>query len=309
MPARTSAQRRAVFKRCKTPASRAECDVDLFLEYYFLTDGQPDPSKTPEPLILPGIRAASISFESRDIPGLSTCHGGDWRTHTAVVGWGYGAVEAVAKRITEEVERAEKEKREEIWSAAMEKHHQYMSSQPSDGSALPIRTIFDLHLCKGSYVMRCDRVMQEWPKDMHFTLNIATEAGDIMIAAFDFGVVEGDMLLCLSEDRLKEITGEEDDSEDDSEDEESIALARERDKQDPSTHRVYYRMSGRETFEGETFCPKAGHLDFSSDGRTSFDGLAHFFPYLDTNVQFQGFRVADAPRQLPGTKPALSWVS
>ena len=77
----------------------------------------------------------------------------------------------------------------------------------------------------------------------------------------------------------------------------------------PAFHRVYYRMKGYETDEGQSFGVRAGHLDFVSDGMTTFYGLAYFFPYLARNVTFQGFRVSNHPREVSEARPSLWWGS
>ncbi|KAK5994908.1 hypothetical protein PT974_03295 [Cladobotryum mycophilum] len=79
--------------------------------------------------------------------------------------------------------------------------------------------------------------------------------------------------------------------------EDNAGPAAKRRKKEPSPRRLYYRMRGRETGEGGLFEMESGHLDVTSNECIQFEGLAYFFPFLDSNVKFSGYRVSDKPRK------------
>lgn len=43
------------FNRCTTAGERANCDAGRFLDYYFLTNGEPDQTETPEAFVVYGV--------------------------------------------------------------------------------------------------------------------------------------------------------------------------------------------------------------------------------------------------------------
>lgn len=74
------------------------------------------------------------------------------------------------------------------------------------------------------------------------------------------------------------------------------------------SRRVYYRLRGRETGEGQILPDiESGHLDFMSDRCAKFEGLADYFPYVGKNVEFRGFKVSDKPRKKPDDWDAFSY--
>ncbi|KAK1996557.1 hypothetical protein LX36DRAFT_637800 [Colletotrichum falcatum] len=255
------------FAKCTTPAEKASCDLDRFMDRYFLTEGKP----------------------------------------------------------------------------------------AKDGT----RQAFDLERCQGSYVLRCEAAEdhQEHEPEALFTLDICAGKDGLLVAAHDFGLFEGTMILSRSEEKLRlldELEGKED-TDDGSydygyydEDEEDrrnkgpslaeVVASRKRKaesgggtagggpaqqqqqqqqqktrktkrrKLTPSfSRRVYFRMRWRETGEGKIHdAPEAGHLDFLGDRGTEFAGLAYEFPYMGRNVEFRGFKVSDAPRRRPEPWSAFS---
>lgn len=61
------------FAKCKAPGERANFDLHRFTDMYFLTDGKPDKTKAPEPLVLSELREPwHLRTMAERIPGLHT---------------------------------------------------------------------------------------------------------------------------------------------------------------------------------------------------------------------------------------------
>ncbi|KAH6886340.1 hypothetical protein B0T10DRAFT_461790 [Thelonectria olida] len=95
------------FTTCKTPSQRASCDVDHFLEHYFLTNGQPDPNKTPEPLTLQLDLTSRIDvhLKAEKIPGLYRAGGDGMNRPALAIGWDEAEVHILDSKIHKHVRR------------------------------------------------------------------------------------------------------------------------------------------------------------------------------------------------------------
>ncbi|KAM0418911.1 hypothetical protein ACHAPT_012176 [Fusarium lateritium] len=336
------------FSRCTTPGERANCDLGRFMNYYFLTDGQPDPTKTPTAFAVYGFDGRSrLHAISEKIPGLSTCSGGSDESRTLCIGWDCDAVSRLARSIDRQAHEEEKKKQESKWEKAMEAHENYVSksSQGSLSQGNKKRTTkgkasrsFELGRCKGSYVIKCDTVSDGWSMS-DFTMDICEGKRGTLIADYDFGVIQGTMLMSDCEETLDALAGTGDDSgeawdseeygtdygEMGSEDEDGpkakkrlakgvgtrkkAGPAPKRRKIAPSlARRVYYRLRGLETGEGQILSdPESGHLDFLSNSCATFVGLAYHLPYQGKNVEFRGYKVSDVPKKKAGEWDDFSW--
>ena len=85
----------------KVPVDLTNHDCNLFLAKYFLDqDGMPDPSKTPFPILLPGLLDRLALQQAADtIPGLKTSSGGEGEFRILVIGWKRVAVFHETERI------------------------------------------------------------------------------------------------------------------------------------------------------------------------------------------------------------------
>lgn len=326
------------FEKCTTPSERANFDAKRFINYYFLTNGIPDRTKTPEPLALYGLKDKfGIFFASSEISGLSTTKGSFYGEHTVCIGWDSDKLHALAKEVAKEDERLQREKQDARWEKCMEMHHKYVSdleknaSPRNDDTNASERPSFYLHRSRGSYIVKCDPVRDEWPNDAEkgFTLDISDKKGDVFIATFNFGIIRGTMILSGSEESLEtysaittetlnfsDFSDSEDTRLDDPDAEKKAELKRtlqraaiaskgtdiwssKRRKVAPTqSRRVYFRIRGREAGEGEYFDTQSGHIDFLSDDCATFKGLAYWFPFFAKDVEFQGYKVSDKPLKL-----------
>ncbi|KAH6692222.1 hypothetical protein F5X68DRAFT_187925 [Plectosphaerella plurivora] len=278
-------QKNEAFRNARTATERATCDVSRFMNHYFFTDGNPDPSKTPEPLRLRSfVNHHAVHAAAAKVPGLQTLSKG---TGTLVMSWdrrkvfGSRVLENSALKTQEKVTKATSER------AVME--HRVLIAQEERGQEgrKPKTKSFKLAACAGSYVVRCKDIYGNRPP---FTMDITvpTVGRYVTAAAFDFGIMKGTMLLSLSEDALSAVLkgrepyvtdkwfppGHEkddsvDDSDDDSEEDDfdshtsvprkrkaSSSLHASRQAKKVTTtktndvsHRVYFKFRGRE--EGE----------------------------------------------------------
>lgn len=344
------------FNRCTTPGERANCDLQRFLDYYFLTNGEPDQTKTPEAFAVYGFNGrASLHHMAEKIPGLHTMSGGPDQNRTLCIGWSDSAVRRLAIAIDRQAHEEEKEKQGSKWEKAMEAHRNYVSkfNQGSSSQGKKTRTgkgkpaqNFELGQCVGSYIVKCDVVSDGWSSMSHFTMDICEGKNGTLLADYNFGIIQGTMLLSQSEETLDALTGTGDDSDDgsdgsdsdsgsgsdseefdeDGEDNErpktkkrlakgvnaskkGAAPASKRRKVTPSlARRVYYRLRGLETGEGEILPdPEPGHLDFISDSYATFVGLAYHFPYAGKNIEFRGYKVSDVPKRRAAAWDDFGW--
>ncbi|KAK8162331.1 hypothetical protein BKA80DRAFT_272447 [Phyllosticta citrichinensis] len=63
------------FSKCETPTERTKLDLERFINFYFLTKGKPNKTKTPEPLAMYGLRDLEVEELrklAKKVPGLHT---------------------------------------------------------------------------------------------------------------------------------------------------------------------------------------------------------------------------------------------
>lgn len=112
------------FGRCETPGQQAKLDINLFLEHYFLTNGRPDPSKTPEPLALRGcVKKNAVFLMVKRIPTLSWAFSGYGTRMTLYIGWDPVALSALAVNVSKEFDREQLNRLRE----AMTEHLEYLA--------------------------------------------------------------------------------------------------------------------------------------------------------------------------------------
>lgn len=340
-----------------------------------MTDGKPDQTKTPETLVLHSDgRMGDLNWKARAIPGLHT-----WSStynimepSTSFIGWGGDEIKRLGKEFSDREHEAEKARRRSKWEEHMETHKKYLASiQPKEEAANEVDESskpFDLGRCIGSYVIRCDAIMEGWLTEHTgdtLSMDISYNGtGDMLLAAYNFGILKGTMTLSLSEDKLKEmfpvdaltpessddaypLYEEDDEDDEDKEDDKNIKHEEHDDHengkdskdgtdaegstnekkrkasfehdtdsatyphdnakklktapQPPPSRRVYLRLEGYETGEGEElYDPEPGHIDFTSDGCVKFEGLMYTLSCVGPNVKFEGYKISDKVQKRPG---------
>ncbi|KAK4070531.1 hypothetical protein Trihar35433_4998 [Trichoderma harzianum] len=259
------------------------------------------------------------------------------------IGWSREKVLDLAYRTTKDDEKANKARLKTLWEQQLERHREYIAQaqlgEPSRGPNKQPEG-FSLDRCKGSYVVRCKEIADEWLsflKGRTFTMDIWTRDENTLVAAFDFGLIEGTMILGMTEDLLKDDPYESDQDDEarfSDEEEEEISLeeemrrflewgsGRKRKRRDEAEleakrqakamrraaepvpefrqRRVYLRARGRRTDKGQViYEPDAGHLDFRTDDCVEFAGRVYLMTWVGKNVWFYGYKVSDTPRVEP----------
>ncbi|KAJ4855052.1 uncharacterized protein T069G_10610 [Trichoderma breve] len=311
------------FKLARSASERVALDPERFIATYFLTNGKQDMAKVRKPLVLRKVQNAR-KFEDmvkKRAPSLFIWH----------------------SRTTKDDEKANKARLRALWEQQLERHREYIAQaqlgEPSRGPNKQPEG-FSLDRCKGSYVVRCAEIADEWLsflKGRTFTMDIWSRDENILVAAFDFGLIEGTMILGMTEDLLKDDPYESDqdlEARFSDEEEEEISLeeemrrfqewvsGRKRKRRDEAEleakrqakamrraaepvpeflqHRVYLRAHGHRTDKGQvTYEPDAGHLDFRTDDCVEFAGRVYLMTWVGKNVWFYGYKVSDTPRVEP----------
>ena len=298
-------------------------DLDRVMEHYFLTNGRPDKSKTTEALALYGFANRSqIHIYAERIPGVETTSGGEGPERTICIGWDRSAVWRLAGTISARVFEEKLKKQEDEWEDTMADHRAFVETLGVKKTTTKLSNQATLERCKGSYTVRCDEASRQWDDCDTLTLDIANgpEPG-ILIAAYDFGFIEGTMLLALDESDLNayvdnnsnkdRYSTSEDEPLDSSSDQ--TAPASKKRKAAPeggpaelrsrgprkkaktnraSPNRLFFQLRGRETGEGQIFFdPHKGYLDFADNRFATFKGVGHL-PYIGENVPFEGFKLS-----------------
>lgn len=276
---------------------------------------------------------------------------------TCYIGWDRDEIMRLGKEWDAREREAEKARRKSKWAENMEAHKQYIAGRQTkngntegeDGNSKP----FDLSRLTGSYVIRCDAIFDQWNTEHTgdtLTMDVAAapSSGDMLVAAYNLGIIRGTMTLSLSDDALKEMfdppedeesedsgSDEEDENNEDKEDEEDkkdgedgidteeptsgkkrkASLKQEEDEdasleqpakkrktatQPTPSRRVYLRIEGYETGNGEELhVPDPGYIDFTSNDCIAFEGLMKTLTYVGNKVKFEGYKISDEPQREP----------
>ncbi|MBE3049255.1 hypothetical protein IMZ48_43500 [Candidatus Bathyarchaeota archaeon] len=141
----------------------------------------------------------------------------------------------------------------------------------------------------------------------------------VLQAAVDFGMIEGTMIFALSDealdvidntppdDQLEGYSSSEKNKEEDEDNEPNPSGKRsaspktkpgdsKKQKADVPPRRVYLRIRGRETGEGQPFSSERGYIDFTDDTYTQFKGVVDL-PYMSDRQAFEGYKVDSRPRR------------
>ncbi|KAF2709403.1 hypothetical protein K504DRAFT_467366 [Pleomassaria siparia CBS 279.74] len=235
-----------------------------------------------------------------------------------------------SKRESIKAQEENEETETDLWKQAMEEHRALVRA-PRPTAPKGRYRYGILEKCRGSYIVRCRKITEEWPVSSVFTMDITGLNPCLDQAAVDFGVIEGTMLLAQSKDVLSRHAGvvnndsetedenqdgDEDESGDEDEDEdEGYGPSKSEKRKAPATEprggrgrskkqpklsvgtesRLYFGLKGRETGDGQIFFKaEKGHLDF--DHRfTSFTGIASL-PIIRGAFKIEGFKIDDTAK-------------
>jgi hypothetical protein len=295
---------------------------EWIMEKYFVDgSGEPDRTKTAEVVGIPYSRssdyrtcAVQLREAASRISGLHQATGLG-STETIYLGWDQGAVDKAAKDHRAKETQADKAKADSREAERAAKHKEYVAKakKPKFGPSVPSPV--------GRYIVDCEDIESQW-SDMadEMTLAIrATSTPGIYQTSFNFGVIEGVMMLSSDErildsfcaqqdqdDSSDEDHSEEDDSQDDSVDWE-ISLGSKR--KATATHarppkkakvadaskpeKYFLRLRSRDTGTGEIHpTAEKGTIEFSGPDLSSFTGEADMGCFIGDGVTFTARKVS-----------------
>jgi hypothetical protein len=314
------------------PTAEANFDLDRFLAKYFLDglNGKPAPHKAPDPITLfpffkhrNRLGAAVVLIPGLYINGANGEHG-----TVTIIGWDIDEIRSRVRHIEEEVAKKRAKKaaearaeREREWQQTLQRHHEYVRRHRVPDSPLKLDDV------TGSYVVRCDEIAEGYARGQVMTLDIVKPRNSLSTeATFYFGIVEGTMLLAISEDSLEMLRQdvEADSDEDTNQDSDGLRTgihgnSGSRKRKTKGTcaapgsikrrlgatlkaNRIYLRWAGRETGEGEIQLDMdnehTGYLDFD-ESKLSAKAAFSYPGMFGRDVQFSIFKVADQPLKVP----------
>ncbi|KAI1263243.1 hypothetical protein F5Y18DRAFT_429333 [Xylariaceae sp. FL1019] len=296
-----------------------EMDIhpDFVMERYFLSDGQPDATKTSSVVGIPfdpnsTYHAGHMRDAASVVTGLHQATGHGCTTETVFLGWDRKAVANAAKDHVDKEKKEMKAANEELENERAEEHADYVKTLSRRKEYSPV----------GSYIIDCEEIETQWPdqaRDMLLQV-FETDTSGVFEAEFEFGVVEGAMILStdlealvgymagLEQDEESEDEEQVYDEEDDEEDEGDERMGNKRKaattgsqsrrgrpaKKSKTTGLEFHvRARGRETCEGEIFFQSvAGSIEFENEKMVKFSGVINL-PCVGEAVPFTGRKTTD----------------
>lgn len=181
-------------KKYKVPVDLANHNRDLFLAKYFLSDqdGQPDPSITPFPILLPGLSDSLAMQQAADtIPGLKTSSGGEGEFRTLVIGWNRATIFEIAEQISAD-QASLRDEMSQTLQERLRRHYSFIKTIPV--ASKPRR--FAMESAQGTYAVACNGIADRWGHaDDEYSLRITYSKTDGWVGIFAIGVIYGIMRL------------------------------------------------------------------------------------------------------------------
>lgn len=306
------------FEACATPTEEAKCDASLFLRKYFLDeDGNPDRTKTPDLMLLPGYdKHLVMTGYTERVPALHVADGGlGGASNVMVIGWDRARVNNKAHQIDMRQSPGRGILRlSHDWDRQMIRHRTYVEKfrnqaeifGPKVGSSFETRNI------RGIYVVKCEAIQHDWPLlSKQLRLKCVRNG---RLAVFDLGIVVGLMVLDRTQEDVTKILQDgnwdvdpitedienEDESEDgssdeeDSDDEQASGHSEDsdynvREEPDTPTDLTLYQPAKRQKIESSH--PR--RLHFQWRGYNTISGAIQFDPH-NRNTGYLDFANDDA---------------
>lgn len=177
---------------------------DWVMERYFLSSGRLDHTKTTTVVGIPlpresSYRVSQIHEAASKVTGLYQATSLGPKTQTIFMGWDSVAVGRAAKshaaKETKELHVAEKEQEDE----RTEMHTDYLNTLKRKKGPRTCSPV-------GSYIIDCKQIEGEWPdRAGNLSLDIRqTKEPNVFEASFDFGVLEGVMIISAEKNALEQ---------------------------------------------------------------------------------------------------------
>lgn len=318
----------------------AESYPDATIVRYFLDiSGKPDRTKTTDVLAVPisDYRKGKVIEAAKKVGGLHFT----FVPNTLYIGWDRAAVAREVAGHWDKVERErkkeERERKQEMDARDKERksmHSDYLrEAQKAKGKKLwsPV----------GEYIVDCETIESGWSNDVEdLSLDVCeTDNPGVFEAHFDFGIIEGIMILCdqkaMLDQYCAELEKEEDlygEDEDESTDYDSNEEEKEEEEEDqpaagskrkaPAAPRgrgrppkkakssptqplkFFFKWKGRETGEGQIIDEaEEGVIQFDNSKYARFTGKTDM-EFVDSDVSFTARKVSGRPRS-----SSKSWSS
>ena len=201
------------FEDCATPTDEAKCDARLFLSKYFLDeDGNPDQTKTPDLILLPGYfdKGLRLTGQIERVPALHLADGGlGGANNVTVIGWDRARVNNQAYEIDMERSFGRGVLRlSQDWDGKMMNHRKYVEEKLKRAETVGSRfgSSFEASNFFGNYTMKCETIEDHWPVLSAQMGMRALHNG--RLAVFDLGIVVGLMVFGKTQEDVSKIIHE-----------------------------------------------------------------------------------------------------
>ena len=204
------------FELSATPTEEAECDRSLFLRKYFLDkDGNPDRTKTPDLILLPGYTDKGLALRLRTdrVPALHVADGGlRGSSHIIVIGWNRERVNSKAHDIDmQQTDGRGILRSSHDWDKQMTIHRSFIEKLHSQAvpSVPKTSTSFNRYkVMSGKYFVKSDHIQQAWPiLSNQLSLRCFRDG---RLAIFDLGIIIGMIVIGKSKLDVTKLVQEKD---------------------------------------------------------------------------------------------------
>ena len=180
-------------EKYKRPVDLANYDCKVFLAKYFLNEnGKPDRSKTPFPLLLPGLAdKLSLQQAADGIFGLKTSIGGEGEFRVLVIGWNRAAIFEISEQMSIDQARL-REDMSSTWHEHLRRYYSMIKKLPVLNKYMTLKE----ESTRGTYAVECRGASDNWfqyKEDSSLRITYNKEEG--WVGIFDIGVLYGVMQL------------------------------------------------------------------------------------------------------------------
>ena len=185
------------FKSLDSYAAQANYSPRLFVATFFHASRDTEEEVQAKAAIaLPGLQDTATMRAAAERLALHTQSCGQDDERTLVVGQDRQAVLSLAYSREQEQAQKREQDRNKDWDQTLDKHHSFIKSLPLSSQTQE----FSVNCAVGQYKIRCPEIERNWHPDS-MDLQVIDDCDD-SITDFDFGVIEGVMMLDTDEDLL-----------------------------------------------------------------------------------------------------------
>jgi hypothetical protein len=191
-------ERIARYADAVTPDAQATILPEYFIRDYFLSNGQPDPEKTQDPLTLTNFtgNGRRLVKEIKKVPGLWCAREGKDPKWVFCIGWDEDAVDATAVRMDTEIKTAFWV--EEWCRTIAENGYAQIKALPLAG--FPAHRT--LENCRGHFAVVVPPIRDLCREHNVLAWDASHRDGDVVLVKFDMGIWVGTLLIAATTDAL-----------------------------------------------------------------------------------------------------------